>query len=265
MTTPAPASAYFESLGHGRYRATEHTEGPWSSLAQHGGPPCALLTRALEGLDPRPDAMLSRISVEFLRPVPVGELEVRATVERPGRSVQLLSAEMLAGGTPVLAARAWQVQRSEVTAGPPEPTPAQLPPTASAPPPQIADRGYLRSIEWRAAAGDWLEPGPAAVWGRPRLPLIEGETMTGLQRLMTVVDSSSGISSALPWDGWLFINTDLTVHVAREPRGDWILLDAVTRVAEGGVGLATAAVGDADGMLGRSAQTLLVRPTPAAG
>lgn len=255
------ASAYFEDLGAGRVRATEHTEGPWTREAQHGGPPCALLTRALERVDPREDSLLSRISVEFLSPVPVGELQVHAQVERPGRAVQLLSAELIAGDRTVLRASAWQIAGAPVAAGPPEPTPPPLPTAESPAPPAIADTGYLRSIEWRAAAGDWTQPGPATVWGRPRVPLLEGETMTGLQRLMTVVDSSSGISAALPWSGWLFINTDLTVHVTREPRGEWIVLDAVTRVAQGGAGLATAAVGDTDGMLGRSAQTLLVRST----
>lgn len=260
MTTPA---AYFEPLGGERYRATSHTEGPWTNAAQHGGPPCALLTRALERLDPREGSLLSRVTVEFLSPVPVGDLEVRATVERPGRAVQLLGAELVAGDRTVLKATAWQIAGSPVTAGPPEATPPPLPPTESDAPAAIADTGYLRSIEWRAAAGDWHHPGPAAVWGRPRYPLIEGEAMTGLQRLMTVVDSSSGISAALPWDGWLFINTDLSVHVTREPVGEWILLDAVTRVAEGGAGLAAAALGDERGMLGRSAQTLLVRSTGA--
>lgn len=260
MTSPA---AYFEPLGDGRYRATSHTEGPWTRESQHGGPPCALLTRALERLDPREDSLLSRVSVEFLGPVPVGDLEVHATVERPGRSVQLLRAELLAGGRTVLKATAWQVAGAPVDAGPPEDAPPPLPPAESSAPAAIADTGYLRSIEWRSASGDWQHPGPAAVWGRPRYPLLDGEEMTGLQRLMTVVDSSSGISAALPWTGWLFINTDLTVHLTRAPAGEWILLDAVTRVAQGGAGLASAALGDEQGILGRSAQTLLVRELPA--
>lgn len=255
-----PARAYFEPLGDNRYRATSHTEGPWSPLAQHGGPPCALLTRALEQLDPREGSLISRISVEFLGPVPVGELEVRATIQRPGRSVQLLQAELVALHRTVLRATAWQLSGSPISAGPPEPTPPPLPDAQSHAPAAIAHTGYLQSVEWRAAAGDWTEPGPATVWARPRVPLIDGEAMTGLQRLMAVVDSCSGISATLPWSEWLFINTDLTVHVSREPRGEWILLDAVTRIAEGGVGLASAAVGDLDGACGRSAQTLLVRP-----
>ncbi|MDQ8042986.1 MAG: thioesterase family protein [Solirubrobacteraceae bacterium] len=264
MPTDLVSTAFYEPLGEGRFRSTERTEGPWSPELQHAGPPSALIVRALEACEPRPELQLSRLVIEILGAVPVAELEVRAEVVRPGRSVELLSAELSAGGRVAMRATAWRVTRAEVDAGPPEdPVPA-LPAASSPPPDAIAHSGYLRSIEWRAVTGDWQQPGPAAVWGRQRVPLVEGEEPTGLQRLFCVADSSSGISAALPWTGWMFVNTDLTVHVTREPRGEWILLDAVTRVASGGAGLATAALGDADGILGRGAQTLLVRPVPGA-
>jgi hypothetical protein len=251
--------AFYEPLGGGRYRSTERTEGPWSPELQHAGPPCALLARAIEACSPHDDAIVSRITIEILGPVPVAELEVRAEIERPGRSVELLRAELSAGGRVAMRASAWRIAKAAVTAGPAaEPAPA-LPPAEDTPPEAIAHAGYLRSIEWRSVAGDWTTPGPATVWARPRVPLVPGEAMSGLQRLLCVADSCSGISAALPWHGWLFINTDLSVHVAREPRGEWILLDAVTQIHEGGVGLASAAVGDLDGVLGRSAQTLFVR------
>ena len=35
------------------------------------------------------------------------------------------------------------------------------------------------------------------VWMRPKVALVRGEEMTGLQRLMTCVDSASGVSAAL--------------------------------------------------------------------
>lgn len=260
MTAPTSPSFYV-SLGGGRYRSTERTEGPWSRELQHAGPPCALLTRALEACDGGEGLTLSRITVEILGPVPVAELEVRATVERPGRSVELLSAELSAGGRVAMRASAWRLAGAPVEAGPSEDPGPALPEAESPAPDHIADSGYLRSVEWRCARGDWQHPGPAAVWARPRVPLVEGEAMSGLQRLLCVADSCSGISAALPWAGWLFINTDLSIHVTRPPRGEWILLDAVTRISEGGAGLASAGLGDADGIFGRSAQTLLVRRT----
>ncbi len=257
--TELVSPAFYESLGDGRFRSTERTEGPWSKELQHAGPPCALLGRAFEACEPRSGALISRITVEILGPVPVAELRVSAAVERPGRSVELLRAELSAGGRVAMRASAWRLAGAPVEAGPAEDPPPPRPLAESAPPEHIADTGYLQSIEWRNVQGDWQNPGPATVWARPRVPLVEGEAMSGLQRLLCVADSCSGISAALPWAGWLFINTDLSIHLTREPRGDWILLDAVTRISEGGAGLASAALGDDAGVFGRSAQTLLVR------
>ena len=87
--------AYFEPLGDGRFRATEHTSGPWDPGSQHAGPPSALLARALEALAPDPARMLARVTLEILGPVPVDEVEVQAAVVRPGRSVEMLEAELL--------------------------------------------------------------------------------------------------------------------------------------------------------------------------
>src|SRR5205807_476405 len=119
--------AIFLPQADGRYEATELARGPWDPGAQHGGAPAALLTAALEAL-PAPDELLtSRVTYEFMRPVPLGELEVRAEVVRAGRRVQLLEA-MLTGpdGTELVRARALQVHRADPDATSPsgEPPPA---------------------------------------------------------------------------------------------------------------------------------------------
>lgn len=257
--------AFYEALGDGRYRATERTEGPWNPQLQHGGPPAALLARALEQCEPRADAFISRLTFELLGAVPLGENTVTAVVERPGRNVELLRAELSAGGRVAMRATAWRLTGATTEAGPAEDPTPPLPATESPAAPAIAHSGYLRSVEWRNAHGTWSDAGPAAVWARPRVPLIEGERMTGLQRVASVADSMSGISSVLEWDQWVFINTDLTIHLTREPRGEWVLLDGVTRIARGGAGLASGAIGDHDGFHARSAQTLLVREAPGQG
>ena len=72
-------------------------------------------------------------------------------------------------------------------------------------------------------------------------------------------DSGNGVSAALDYRRWLFINTELTVHLVREPAGEWICLDAITRAEPEGVGLAESVLWDERGRLGVAAQTLLVR------
>ena len=250
--------AFYELLGEGRVRSTEHTVGPWSPDAQHFGPPGALLTRALENCEPQDGALLGRITVEILGPVPVADLQVAAEVSRPGRSVQLLTATLSTAERPVARASAWRFARTDTSSQ----SAGAAAPLASGSGPRTQEpvTGYLAAMEWSYASGTFGEPGPAQVWLRQRVPLVEGEDPTPLQRLMAAVDSASGVSSRLDMRSWLFINTELTVHIQRPPTGDWIGLDADTVIGPDGAGTAMSVVHDAHGQVGNSAQALLVRP-----
>jgi hypothetical protein len=253
--------AFYEPLGQDRFRSTPHTAGPWSANSQHMGPPSALLARQLELTAPD-TALLGRMTVEILGPVPVAELTVRSWVARPGRSVQLSHAELSSDGRPVATAAAWWIATSdstEVAAG----LPAPLPPIDSAAPGAIPDgwsSGYLQAMEWLSLKGGIGSPGPATVWIRQRVALVDGEEPTGLQRLMAVADSGNGISNRLDPSEWLFINTELTVHTWRMPVGEWIGLDANTAIGPQGIGVATSTLHDQDGAVGHGSQSLLVRP-----
>lgn len=84
-------------------------------------------------------------------------------------------------------------------------------------------------MQWRSVSGDALGPGDAAVWSTPRIPLVPGRRPSGLQRAVLVADSGNGVSAALDWERWSFVNVDLDVHLSRPLRGEWVLLDASTR------------------------------------
>ena len=128
-------------------------------------------------------------------------------------------------------------------------------------PPPSWHRGYLDSVEWNWIEGAVTRPGPAVVWMRPLIPLVPGEEMSPLQRLLTCVDSASGASAALDPTEWNFLNTELTVHVVRPPVGEWVCLQARTTLGGGAVGVAASEVYDERGLVARSAQALLVTPT----
>jgi hypothetical protein len=119
---------------------------------------------------------------------------------------------------------------------------------------------YRDAVEWRFIVGEWNAPGPAIAWARLCRPLIAGEEPTGLERLLVVADAASGISAALDWTKWLFVNVDLGVHLARPPRGEWLGMDARTDIGPTGMGLATSTLFDRHGAFGVSTQTLLVAP-----
>ncbi|MEV6239545.1 thioesterase family protein [Lentzea sp. NPDC051838] len=249
--------AFYLPVSDGVYRSTPHTVGPWGPDSQHLGPPSALLVRSLLALRPT----LSRVTFEVLGPVPVADLSVSTSVERPGRSVELLAASLLFEGRVVLTARAWHIVGSDTTAVAGGAAAAMAPP-ASAVPMEIPDfwsGGYLAAVEWLSVSGGIFTPGDAQVWARPRVAVVEGFEPTPLERLFSVVDSASGVSSRVDIRKWYAINTDLTVHLHRQPVGEWVGMDATTTIGPDGVGLATSVVHDVEGPVGTTAQALFVR------
>jgi hypothetical protein len=161
----------------------------------------------------------------------------------------------------VMRASAWRVLRAPVDGPSAPPDYDLLPlPDDAAPMPDQLESSYLRAVEWRPVRGGFLKPGPAAAWTRLRIPVVAGEKPSGLQRVMAVADSGNGISGVLDMNEWWFINPELTVHLERDPRGEWICLDAVTSIQPGGAGLATSVLSDLDGPVARGAQTLYVAP-----
>ena len=252
--------SFYEPLGDGRFASTPHTRGPWDPAFQHAGPPAALLGRAIEQCEPRDGFVLARATFEILRPVPVAEVRVSARVARPGRSVELLEGALGAGDDVVMTVRAWRVRASQAPDVNRDEPPPPRPDEPSPPPPGLDGFGYGRAVELRFAAGGWGQRRPATVWTRLRQPIVRGEQPSGVQRALAVADSGNGVSAVLSWDEWLFINTELTVHFRRPPRGEWICLDAETSIAAGGAGLARSVLSDDDGVVAQGAQALLVVP-----
>ncbi|WET82887.1 thioesterase family protein [Amycolatopsis sp. QT-25] len=258
-------AAFYVPSGDGVFLPTPHTAGPWTPDAQHFGPPSALLVRALEELDAPHASQLARVTIEILGPAPLKELSARAWVQRPGRSVEWLQAELSRGERVVARAAAWRIATSDTTAvatpeGPPLPPPDGLPPPSW---PESWHGGYLDAVEWRRISGSPDTPGPATVWGRQRVALVDGEKPSALQRLFVLADSGNGISNFLDPREWWFINSELTVHLRRPPLGDWLGVEAATLVGPNGIGTATTTLHDASGPIASGAQALLVRPRQA--
>jgi hypothetical protein len=265
---PPVSEAFFVREGD-RYVPTPHTRGPWDPEFQHAGPPAGLLGREIERCEPRDGFRVGRISLEILRGVPLAPLLPRARVARPGRSVELLEGSLSDERGEVVRATAWRLRTARLDlpsdlAGPPAPAlPEAAEPGPAVFPGASESFGYHRAMEWRFVRGRFDQLGPATVWLRMRVPLLAGDEPSPLTRVLVAADSGNGVSAALPFDRWLFINTDLTVHLHRHPAGEWVCLDSVTFAAPDGVGLSDTALFDERGLIGRAAQTLLVDRRPA--
>jgi len=234
---------------------------------QHGGPPAALMARAIEQLPADVPMAVARFTMEILRPVPLQPLEVKARVERPGKRVQLATAVLSAGETELCRATAWRIRRLD----------GRLDPALTADPAGTAPPGpeegelheresdepafHRTGVEMRFVRGSFFDMGAATVWIRLLHPVVDAETPSPLMRVLSAADFGNGVSARMDFRSSLFINTDLTVYLDRELDGEWVCLDAQTFLGPEGSGFAESALFDPAGRIGRSVQALLVEPS----
>lgn len=260
--------AFFVPSGDGRFEPTDWTSGPWDPGSQHGGPPSALLGRTIEGADGANGKQVARITFELLGPVPIAPLSVHAEVVRPGRNVDLVEATLTADRV-VMRARAWRLRTRALDHDGAVPHDAPPPGPESGREVEGFDVGttvnYLAAMEWRFVEGTFLDPGPATAWLRMRIPLVPDEEPSPLQRVLAAADSGSGISAALDYRRWLFLNPDLSVYLHRPAAGEWVCLAAETTPGRNGIGLAITRLYDRDGRIGTGAQSLFIAPRDGVG
>ncbi len=263
--TATRSSAYTSNDGQ-LFRASSLTRGPWHPEHQHAGPPSALVCRAIEqAAAPQGLSHLGRLTGNLLRPVPIGECRVEVTADYIGRNAGHYSARLVADGKEVARFTALMQREDDLpvppgTAGHPLPR-APKPPDESAPcrmPFGGLVGGYGDLVENRLAEGRFFD-GPCAAWFRLRHPLVNGEAPSPYQRVAVAADSGNGISAALDFNRYSFVNCDLTVNLLRRPVGAWICLQARSVFGGQGCGVAESALFDEIGLIGRATQTLAVR------
>ena len=142
----ARAVSFYEPLGDGRFRSTQRTRGPWDPRISTRGRRARCWGARWRGAA-RGDGA-ARLTFEILARSRSAR-DGRVSVERPGRSVELLAGELRAGGRTVMrraagacwarrVAPGWRCRRAARPRSPP--------------PPALGEFGYARSVEWRWSA-----------------------------------------------------------------------------------------------------------------
>lgn len=262
----SPPSSAFVPLPGGHYLATELTRGPWDPKHQHAGPPTALVLGAIEraacelGM-----THIARLTASLFRPAPIAELSIEVGVDYAGRNAAHFSASLHGEGKEIARFTALAQRRIDqpVSAGlpghplPHAPRSPEHSPSGRSPF-EHRDVGYFDLVETRVAAGRLFD-GPSAIWFRLNHPIVAGETPSVYQRVAVAADSGNGISAVLDLRQYVFVNSDLTINLARCPRGEWVCLQARTLLGDEGSGLAESVLYDTDGLIGRATQSLFVR------
>lgn len=271
------ADALFELLGEPsgdttRVLPTGLSRGPWSPDALHGGPVGIIVADAVErhlATSFSGAHLVTRLTLDLERPVPLAPLTVTSELVRPGRKVQVVEVVIAdEAGSRLARASALAIRHRNAPLPEdliaPDDTPPRAPDPGSTG--RLGDWGFPASdlayhqdaTEHRFVAGSVSAPGPVTDWIRLAVPVFPDRAPSPLQRVMAAADFLNGVSWTLSGLDWIFINPDLTVTLHRLPVGEHVAVDAVTRIDADGVGTAEADLYDAGGRIGRAVQTLLV-------
>jgi hypothetical protein len=242
--------------------------GPWSRQALHGGAVAALLASQLTV----PDRTLARLTVELLAPVPLAPLELSVGESSGGFRVRRQEAALSCNGRVVAIGRSLTVRRvaldlppaSLVHASPFDPEEA---PALDRPRSEAADAVGWPYFDSLAAAVKVVRPADGAgwrQWARLLLPVVEGTQVSGVETAVVAADFAQLAAGArLPYREWTFLNSELTVHLSREPASPWVGVYCDAVVQPTGTGFNVAEIYDSLGRFARSASTIVIEPRTA--
>ena len=250
-------SAFYNRDGD-RFVATGIGISPWNGRSQNGVALAGLVAHALDAV-PSPVPMLTtRLTIDILGAVPMTPLVASTRVLREGKRIQLIELDLLEGERPWVRASAVRMRT--------EPSPAQeSPPTR--PFTDIPSRPAQRTswLEMKDVEGAFEVPGPGARWVRFSGSVVGGHALSPLERIAMLADFGSGTAPLLPTNKWTLANIDISIHIARLPRGDWLLIDSASESAGNGVGIAHSRLSDREGLVGRGHQTVFLDRRRTAG
>ncbi|MDB5715707.1 MAG: thioesterase family protein [Sphingomonadales bacterium] len=247
--------AYFHPSAGG-YTPTEAAASPWDDAHLSGVAIGGLLAHAIDGVSG--DMSVARLTIDILGTAPRVETTVTLRTIRDGSRLRLVEAELSAEGRVSARATALLVRAVE--------TPAIESPLAFSPPEDFATTApssrpaLTNAIERRIVYGSYREVGPGAVWTRIDIAMVAGTPLSPLVRATMMGDMGSAIGSVLPVRGFTFPNVDIAIHFNRMPRGEWLLIDALTDTAGNGLGIVSSVFSDRDGVYARGHQVLFVSP-----
>jgi len=245
---------------------TIYAQGPWDAGAQHGGAVAGLLARAVERVPTPVPMRVARFTLDMLRRVPVKPLAISTEVLRTGKRIQTVRAELHDGDFLVASAVAMSVR----TGAGIDMSPYRQPEVPLPPPPGSTDQpvafnpradmpeGFPHVVEFDRVVGSYRGGTPSKTWVRLLVPFVRGEVTSPLVKLMAMSDFTSGLGAFLPYDQFVSINPDLTIHVLRYPTSDRICVDAETWVDADGIGQSRARLFDEAGLCALSNASVFI-------
>lgn len=254
------------------YVPTPECGSPWSPRQLHGGPVVGLMAHAVEQAPDNAGLHLARLTVDLLRPAPNSPLTVSTRLVRGGRRLQVMEASLFAGETEVTRASALFLENRPVTV----PEHARFPAAELEPPTGPVTASISEAGGWQdryspvglhsTAKAVILEgvngQGQGLAWMRLPLPLVQGVKTSPPVMAATLCDFGNGVGQLNLSSELGCINTDVSLYLHRDPVGEWLGLDARSRMQETGVGLVETTLFDSLGPVGKLLQAIITMKAP---
>jgi hypothetical protein len=240
---------------------TDIARSMWSADQMHGVAVSGALARGAEGRLGdlgRDDLRPARWTVDLFRPAAMEPCTVTTSVVREGRRLALVDVRLRQDGTDVARASALYLAPSAAPSGAVW-TPTERP---VAPSPDVVPPSEEPRVPFFDSGSGWSQSFPEHQNARRKstwqtgLPVVAGERPSGFVVAASVADSASML---LHWgtEGVQYINTDITLALARPPAGLEIGLVAMDRTEADGIAVGTVSVLDRIGPLGVVSVTAL--------
>ncbi len=240
---------------------TDIARSMWSHDQIHGVAISGALARGLEtrleGIG-RQDLHPARYTVDLFQPARMAPCRVETEVVREGRRICLIDAFLLQGDERVARASCIFLLPTESPTGQ-----VWTPDDHPVPPPEdVAPRSDEPRVPFFASDAPWSQKFPdhqnvgrKQTW-QTGIPVVAGEKGTSFQAAAAIADATSMVVN---WgtEGVQYINTDITLALARPPVGREIGLSATDRVERDGIAVGTVEVFDRAGSLGTAMVTAL--------
>lgn len=250
--------------------ATGFSQSGWDPGDANGGAVLALVGHCLEDVPTLVPMSLSRLTVDLVRPVPLGRpLRVERSVPREGKKIQVVELRVTCGGTEHVRATALRLRHRDVRAdGAPLPesttqerpadllTDPEMSPTLSDVP---ADRhGFLRSVDLRRAPR--RDGSGFGYWVRLEIPVVADEAVRPSALLAFGLDFANLVGVEFDRGAVTLINPDVSAHVLRQPTVGWVGVVGDTRFDHTtGRGVSTATLSDSAGVYAIASTSQLVQ------
>ncbi|WP_100640867.1 thioesterase family protein [Marinobacter salexigens] len=253
---------------------TPSSRSPWSPQHLHGGPVVGLMAHAMEKATNNERLNLARLTVDLLRPVPDAPLTVNTRLVRGGSRLQILEASLLAGDTKVARASALFLETSEQEV----PDYGHFGPSEHRPPVEPVEQNISEAAGWtnqyspeglhstaKAKLIDGVKAkGQGIAWMRLPVPVVEDVEASPDVMAAALCDFGNGVGQLSLGGGVGCINADATLYLHRRPVGEWLGLDARSRMQDSGIGLVETTLFDGQGPVGKVLQAIIPMRMPGA-